>query len=57
MEAHRADKACASCHDKIDPLGFALEAMTPSAACALRTMAASPLMTPPRSGAVPRSRA
>ncbi len=25
LEAHRADKACASCHDKIDPLGFALE--------------------------------
>ena len=22
---HRQDKACASCHDKIDPLGFALE--------------------------------
>lgn len=22
---HREDKACASCHDKIDPLGFALE--------------------------------
>lgn len=26
LEAHRADKACATCHDKIDPLGFALEA-------------------------------
>jgi len=25
LEAHRQDKACASCHDKIDPLGFALE--------------------------------
>lgn len=25
LEFHRADKACASCHDKIDPLGFALE--------------------------------
>jgi hypothetical protein len=25
LESHRADKACASCHDKIDPLGFALE--------------------------------
>ena len=25
LEAHRLDKACASCHDKIDPLGFALE--------------------------------
>jgi len=25
LEVHRADKACASCHDKIDPLGFALE--------------------------------
>lgn len=25
LELHRADKACASCHDKIDPLGFALE--------------------------------
>jgi hypothetical protein len=25
LEAHREDKACASCHDKIDPLGFALE--------------------------------
>jgi hypothetical protein len=25
LEAHRQDKACAACHDKIDPLGFALE--------------------------------
>lgn len=25
LEHHRADKACASCHDRIDPLGFALE--------------------------------
>lgn len=25
LEKHREDKACASCHDKIDPLGFALE--------------------------------
>jgi len=25
FEAHRADKTCALCHDKIDPLGFALE--------------------------------
>ena len=25
LEMHRQDKACASCHDKIDPLGFALE--------------------------------
>lgn len=25
LEQHRADKACASCHDRIDPLGFALE--------------------------------
>lgn len=25
LEAHRADKACSVCHDKIDPLGFALE--------------------------------
>jgi len=25
LERHREDKACASCHDKIDPLGFALE--------------------------------
>ena len=23
---HRANKACASCHDRIDPLGFAFEA-------------------------------
>jgi hypothetical protein len=29
LERHRADKACASCHDKIDPLGFALEAFDP----------------------------
>jgi hypothetical protein len=29
LEAHRADKACASCHDKIDPLGFALEGFDP----------------------------
>jgi hypothetical protein len=26
LTAHRADSACASCHNKIDPLGFALEA-------------------------------
>ncbi|HXB73828.1 MAG TPA: DUF1592 domain-containing protein [Candidatus Acidoferrales bacterium] len=25
MEAHRADAACAGCHSKMDPLGFALE--------------------------------
>ena len=25
MEKHRADPACASCHNKMDPLGFALE--------------------------------
>ncbi len=25
LEAHRADPACASCHARIDPLGFALE--------------------------------
>lgn len=25
LEKHRADAACASCHDRIDPLGFALE--------------------------------
>lgn len=29
LEAHRASKACSSCHDKIDPLGFALEAYDP----------------------------
>jgi hypothetical protein len=29
LEAHRAATACASCHDKIDPLGFALEAYDP----------------------------
>jgi hypothetical protein len=29
LTRHRADKACASCHDKIDPLGFALEAFDP----------------------------
>jgi hypothetical protein len=25
LEKHRADRACASCHAKIDPLGFSLE--------------------------------
>ena len=25
LERHRADPVCASCHDRIDPLGFALE--------------------------------
>ncbi|MEI6713420.1 MAG: DUF1592 domain-containing protein [Verrucomicrobiota bacterium] len=29
LERHRADKACASCHDRIDPLGFALEGFDP----------------------------
>lgn len=26
LSAHRADSACASCHNRIDPLGFAMEA-------------------------------
>ena len=25
IEAHRANPACASCHSRMDPLGFALE--------------------------------
>ncbi|MDB4610080.1 DUF1585 domain-containing protein, partial [Verrucomicrobia bacterium] len=25
LEQHRADPACATCHDKLDPLGFSLE--------------------------------
>ena len=25
LQRHRADEACSGCHDKIDPLGFALE--------------------------------
>lgn len=29
LEKHRADKACASCHDRIDPMGFALEGFDP----------------------------
>ncbi|MEY2597750.1 MAG: hypothetical protein RLZZ142_9, partial [Verrucomicrobiota bacterium] len=29
LQRHRADRACASCHDKIDPLGFALESFDP----------------------------
>jgi hypothetical protein len=29
LERHRADKACSVCHDKIDPLGFALEGFDP----------------------------
>ncbi len=29
LEAHRADRACAVCHDRIDPLGFALEGFDP----------------------------
>lgn len=29
LEKHRADASCASCHDKIDPLGIALEALDP----------------------------
>ncbi len=29
LERHRADRACAVCHDKIDPLGFALEGFDP----------------------------
>jgi hypothetical protein len=29
LERHRADKTCAACHDRIDPLGFALEAYDP----------------------------
>lgn len=36
LEMHRQDKACASCHDKIDPLGFALESF--DAIGRLRTM-------------------
>lgn len=29
LEMHRADRACAVCHDRIDPLGFALEGFDP----------------------------
>jgi hypothetical protein len=29
LEKHRADKACAECHRKIDPLGFGLETFDP----------------------------
>ncbi len=29
LERHRADKNCAACHDRIDPLGFALEGFDP----------------------------
>lgn len=29
LEAHRKDAACSGCHDKIDPLGFALEGFDP----------------------------
>lgn len=29
LEAHRKDKGCASCHDKVDPLGIALENFDP----------------------------
>jgi hypothetical protein len=29
LEQHREDRACAACHDKIDPLGFALESFDP----------------------------
>jgi hypothetical protein len=29
LEMHRADRACAVCHDRMDPLGFALEGFDP----------------------------
>ena len=29
LEQHRADRACSVCHDRIDPLGFALEGFDP----------------------------
>ena len=29
LKQHRADKACAVCHERIDPLGFALESFDP----------------------------
>jgi hypothetical protein len=29
LEKHRADKACAECHRKIDPLGYSLESFDP----------------------------
>ena len=29
LERHRADPACARCHDRIDPLGYALESYDP----------------------------
>ncbi|MEM8670039.1 MAG: DUF1592 domain-containing protein [Planctomycetota bacterium] len=32
FEQHRRSEACAACHDKIDPLGFALESYGPSGA-------------------------
>jgi hypothetical protein len=45
LERHRADKACASCHDKIDPLGFALEAFDPIGRLRTRDEAGIPVDT------------
>ena len=45
LERHRADKACASCHDKIDPLGFALEAFDPIGRLRARDEAGIPVDT------------
>ena len=32
LAKHRADPSCASCHDKVDPVGFALESFDPGGA-------------------------
>ncbi len=37
FEQHRSNPTCASCHDKIDPLGFALQAYDAEGAYVLRT--------------------
>ncbi|MEI9898336.1 MAG: DUF1588 domain-containing protein [Chthoniobacter sp.] len=57
LERHRQDKACSVCHDKIDPLGFALEGFDPIAAPAPRTKPASKSTAPAPGKPAPPSKA
>jgi len=43
LERHRADATCATCHAKIDPYGFALEAYDPIGRLRERDLNGSPI--------------
>ncbi len=45
VEKHRSAASCAACHDKIDPLGFALEAFDPIGRRRTQDLAGRPIAT------------